>query len=169
MSRTTSAPRPWNTPKRALGGRLYSSAKTPRSTWTRHLATQRETSGGGKLQNQGKWTSDVKQILQSWRSKTFGYFHRYYGDNYEWLVDLKRRWDPDNVFHHCQSIGSTDEDCCPQRTWSVVVFLTLFTLTAYNQKCKSRIKESTLLHLGVWIHGTLIPTCNFIVRIKDRF
>ena len=22
-------------------------------------------------------------------------------------------WDPDNLFRHCQSVGSQDNDCCP--------------------------------------------------------
>ena len=29
------------------------------------------------------------------------------------LLKIKRAWDPDNVFHHCQSVGSTDQHCCP--------------------------------------------------------
>ena len=40
-------------------------------------------------------------------------FLRYFGDNYEWMVKLKRDWDPKNVFNHCQSIGSNEEHCCP--------------------------------------------------------
>ena len=38
---------------------------------------------------------------------------RYWGDNYPRLLQIKRAWDPDNVFHHCQSVGSTDQNCCP--------------------------------------------------------
>ena len=33
--------------------------------------------------------------------------------NYEMLLNAKKSWDPENVFNHCQSIGSTNEDCCP--------------------------------------------------------
>lgn len=40
-------------------------------------------------------------------------FHkRYWGSNYGRLLRTKRRWDPDAVFNHCHSVGSTDEDCC---------------------------------------------------------
>lgn len=36
-----------------------------------------------------------------------------YWRNYTQLEDIKARWDPTNTFHHCQSVGSTDNSCCP--------------------------------------------------------
>ena len=42
-------------------------------------------------------------------------YFRYYGKYYDQLVALKHDWDPDNVFNHCQSVGSTDANCCPQQ------------------------------------------------------
>merc|ERR1719292_128697 len=36
-----------------------------------------------------------------------------YWRNYTQLEDIKRTWDPTNKFHHCQSVGSTDNSCCP--------------------------------------------------------
>ncbi len=41
--------------------------------------------------------------------------NRYWGlKNYPTLEYTKKHWDPDNVFHFCQSVGSSDEFCCPQ-------------------------------------------------------
>jgi len=42
-------------------------------------------------------------------------FHqRYWNEgNYEMLRNAKHYWDPDNVFNHCQSVGSNDNNCCP--------------------------------------------------------
>ncbi len=38
---------------------------------------------------------------------------RYWGPNYPRLLRLKEYWDPDNVFNHCHSVGSTSNYCCP--------------------------------------------------------
>ena len=40
---------------------------------------------------------------------------RYWGrENYQRLLRIKGQWDPQNVFHHCQSIGSSpNSNCCP--------------------------------------------------------
>ena len=32
---------------------------------------------------------------------------------YEWMLRTKMYWDPNNRFNHCYSVGSTQEDCCP--------------------------------------------------------
>ena len=38
---------------------------------------------------------------------------RYFGqENYETLLSLKAVWDPSNIFHYCQSVGSTANTCC---------------------------------------------------------
>ena len=40
---------------------------------------------------------------------------RYFGDNYPKLVELKRAWDPRNIFNYCQSVGSDGKGkgkCC---------------------------------------------------------
>ena len=36
-----------------------------------------------------------------------------YWANYPQLETIKRYWDPDNTFHHCHSVGSQDNRCCP--------------------------------------------------------
>ena len=39
---------------------------------------------------------------------------RYFNpENYKMLLKAKEVWDPENIFNHCQSIGSTTENCCP--------------------------------------------------------
>ena len=52
---------------------------------------------------------------------------RYWGENYSRLLTIKviiillhifsqycqAYWDPENMFQHCQSVGSTDNMCCP--------------------------------------------------------
>ena len=42
-------------------------------------------------------------------------FHQRYWneDIYDMLLKAKHFWDPDNVFNHCQSVGSKDSNCCP--------------------------------------------------------
>ena len=46
--------------------------------------------------------------------KKVGFGERYFSPGvYEKLLTSKLHWDPDNKFNHCQSIGSTNEDCCP--------------------------------------------------------
>ena len=44
---------------------------------------------------------------QDFKSKLFP------GGSYQWLLRTKEFWDPDNMFHHCFSVGSTEENCCP--------------------------------------------------------
>merc|ERR1719468_1281214 len=39
--------------------------------------------------------------------------HRYWGAHYPRLLKIKQAWDPGNVFHHCHSVGSTEQNCCP--------------------------------------------------------
>ena len=40
--------------------------------------------------------------------------NRYWSaENYQMLLKAKKAWDPQNIFNHCQSIGSTSENCCP--------------------------------------------------------
>ena len=47
--------------------------------------------------------------------KKTGFSERYFSPGiYEKLLATKWHWDPENKFNHCQSIGSTDESCCPQ-------------------------------------------------------
>ena len=41
------------------------------------------------------------------------FYTRYWGQNYDRLLKIKNYWDPGNVFHHCHSVGSTSNDCCP--------------------------------------------------------
>ena len=38
---------------------------------------------------------------------------RYFGpENYQKLLGLKAAWDPANIFHYCQSVGSNNNTCC---------------------------------------------------------
>lgn len=42
----------------------------------------------------------------------FSFGQRYWGNSYDRLLKIKQRWDPDNLFNYCQSVGSTTENCC---------------------------------------------------------
>ena len=35
---------------------------------------------------------------------------------YKWMLRTKNFWDPDNTFNHCFSIGSREQNCCPNST-----------------------------------------------------
>jgi hypothetical protein len=49
--------------------------------------------------------------------------NRFWGLNsYPKLLESKKYWDPDNVFHFCQSVGSTDESCCPQLQYTTPAY-----------------------------------------------
>ena len=37
---------------------------------------------------------------------------RFFGHNYDRLLKIKRRWDPDNTFKQCLGIGGDDQHCC---------------------------------------------------------
>ena len=42
-----------------------------------------------------------------------GWTQRYFGEeNYQKLLGLKAVWDPANIFHYCQSVGSDNNTCC---------------------------------------------------------
>ena len=36
-----------------------------------------------------------------------------YWEDYSGLMSMKNHWDPENMFNHCHSVGSTDNTCCP--------------------------------------------------------
>ena len=36
-----------------------------------------------------------------------------YWDHYSRLEKVKKYWDPANTFHHCHSVGSSNNTCCP--------------------------------------------------------
>merc|ERR1719204_2446843 len=37
----------------------------------------------------------------------------YWGDNVSQLMNIKNYWDPQDMFHHCQSLNNHDQTCCP--------------------------------------------------------
>ena len=45
--------------------------------------------------------------------ETIDFARRYWGAGYPRLLRIKQAWDPDNVFNHCHSVGSTEQNCCP--------------------------------------------------------
>ena len=45
--------------------------------------------------------------------ETIDFAQRYWGAGYPRLLRIKQAWDPDNVFNHCHSVGSTEQNCCP--------------------------------------------------------
>ena len=61
-----------------------------------------------------EWTSDlmrsierytIKESYQNFPNTTIAdWRHEYYGENFDRLVDVKTRYDPDNVFRNAQSI-----------------------------------------------------------------
>ena len=59
---------------------------------------------------------DFSQKLLS-NSMSFGVFFtfaRYWtSSDYKELLKAKEKWDPDNIFNHCHSVGSTTQNCCP--------------------------------------------------------
>ena len=59
-----------------------------------------------------------EKLTQYWNTPTCDdsndFRSRYWSQaNYKMLLKAKEYWDPQNVFNHCQSIGSTEENCCP--------------------------------------------------------
>ena len=68
-------------------------------------AAKREAVPGevGNLQHIIIWRKLTKILL---------IFFRYFGENYKQLKLIKDTWDPDNLFNHCHSIGSKEENCC---------------------------------------------------------
>jgi hypothetical protein len=50
----------------------------------------------------GAYLNYIDPLLSDWRRK-------YHGDNYDRLLEVKRKWDPTNFFHFQQSIGSEFE------------------------------------------------------------
>ena len=59
-----------------------------------------------------------EKLTQYWNTPTCDdandFRTRYWSPhNYKMLLKAKEFWDPENTFNHCQSIGSTNEDCCP--------------------------------------------------------
>ena len=57
---------------------------------------------------------DIGVRLQAIFSRVQLYLHSFpSGENYPRLLAIKATWDHGNVFNHCQSVGSTDNSCCP--------------------------------------------------------
>ncbi len=54
----------------------------------------------------GAYINYIDPLLPDWAKK-------YYGDNYDKLVELKAKWDPDGFFNFQQGIGSDFEPCPP--------------------------------------------------------
>ena len=38
--------------------------------------------------------------------------HLLFCGNTDWVIP-QAYWDPENIFSHCQSVGSSDNECCP--------------------------------------------------------
>ena len=51
---------------------------------------------------------------------------RYWGSNLPALLSIKSTWDPDNVFHHCQSVGSS------QQEGQVYTYIYKYIYSSYN-------------------------------------
>jgi hypothetical protein len=64
---------------------------------------------------------------------------KYWGDSVSDLQTIKSEWDPDNLFNHCQSIGSSPmsgQDCCPfsdEITQTTTRFVNLYKRTQPQQ------------------------------------
>ena len=56
--------------------------------------------------------SKSKAFLVAFEQANFS-GERYWGSHYPRLTRIKAAWDPDNVFHHCHSVASTAQQCCP--------------------------------------------------------
>ena len=53
-----------------------------------------------------------KKIIMNKYHLKFIFIYRYWGNSYPRLLKIKKFWDPENIFNYCQSIGSTNEQCC---------------------------------------------------------
>ena len=42
----------------------------------------------------------------------YGFGNRFWGNSYPELLKIKKFWDPKNVFHYCNSVGSDENYCC---------------------------------------------------------
>ncbi|CAG8785800.1 33759_t:CDS:1, partial [Racocetra persica] len=58
-----------------------------------------------KYTNYQSYQNLIDRVLDNWQ-------RRYYGENFEKLVKIKRRYDPDYVFHWNQSIPTNTEISC---------------------------------------------------------
>jgi len=58
-----------------------------------------------------------------------------YWENYSKLQTMKNTWDPNNVFNHCHSVGSTNNTCCPDFEHSTSIVEQKTCVTNFGQKC----------------------------------
>jgi len=71
-----------------------------------------------KLKEQLSLNKNVEKVSQFQYGNTpscekINFGERYWGSNYPRLLRIKSAWDPTNVFNHCHSVGSTEQNCCP--------------------------------------------------------
>ena len=78
-----------------------------------------------------------------------------YWENYSKLQTMKNTWDPNNVFNHCHSVGSTNNTCCPD--------FEVFTTKSRQGSEQTRTFDPTNESADYW---SAIHCYNFIIRVK---
>lgn len=94
---------------------------------------------------------------------------RYWGDNLPALLNIKDEWDPENVFNHCQSVGSSElsgQACCPfsevvdsQTTTTASSQLTSDCKTVLGSPCRFPFTYKGVIHTSCTRVDSAAPWC----------
>merc|ERR1719516_890200 len=92
---------------------------------------------------------------------------RYWGDNLDDLLSIKDAWDPSNLFHHCQSVGSSTGQSCRPNSEAITVTTTLPSnqqssgcLTTSGEPCVFPFNFQGVSYNGCTTNGGSQPWCS---------